>query len=55
MLRAGPVATETHEDFSEPILPGKGASDWGYAWVPVLGPLLGAILAAFFVKVTGLG
>jgi glycerol uptake facilitator protein len=39
------------------ILPvsGKGASDWGYAWVPVLGPLLGAILAAFFVKVTGLG
>ena len=28
MLRAGPVATETHEDFSEPILPGKGASDY---------------------------
>src|SRR3954447_8757907 len=24
----GPVATETHEDFSEPILPGKGASDY---------------------------
>ena len=23
-----PVATETHEDFSEPILPGKGASDY---------------------------
>jgi len=28
MLRTGPVATETHEDFSEPILPGKGASDY---------------------------
>ena len=28
MLREGPVATETHEDFSEPILPGKGASDY---------------------------
>jgi glycerol uptake facilitator protein len=30
------------------ILPiaGKGASDWGYAWVPVLGPLVGAALAA---------
>ncbi len=25
---------------------GKGASDWGYAWVPVVGPLLGASLAA---------
>src|SRR4051812_39084699 len=23
-----PVATETHEDFSEPILPGPGASDY---------------------------
>ena len=23
-----PLATETHEDFSEPILPGKGASDY---------------------------
>ncbi len=30
------------------ILPlkGKGSSDWGYAWVPVIGPLLGGILAA---------
>src|SRR3954468_15236851 len=27
MLRK-PLATETHEDFSEPILPGKGASDY---------------------------
>ena len=27
MLRK-PVATETHEDFSEPILPGKGESDY---------------------------
>src|SRR5712691_1267593 len=25
---AGPVTTETQEDFSEPILPGKGASDY---------------------------
>jgi glycerol uptake facilitator protein len=30
------------------ILPmkGKGDSDWAYAWVPVLGPLVGAALAA---------
>ena len=25
---------------------GKGDSDWGYSWVPVLGPLTGAALAA---------
>ena len=25
-------------------IPGKGPSDWGYAWVPVLGPLIGGIL-----------
>jgi len=30
------------------ILPiaGKGGSDWSYAWVPVLGPLIGAVIAA---------
>ena len=29
------------------ILPikGKGTSDWGYAWIPVIGPIVGAILA----------
>ncbi|MEU6253075.1 MIP/aquaporin family protein [Streptomyces sp. NPDC047043] len=27
-------------------LPNKGGSDWGYAWVPVVGPLIGAALAA---------
>ncbi|MGG7452187.1 MIP/aquaporin family protein [Plantibacter auratus] len=25
---------------------GKGKSDWSYAWVPVVGPLLGGVLAA---------
>jgi glycerol uptake facilitator protein len=25
---------------------GKGGSEWSYAWIPVLGPLLGAALAA---------
>lgn len=31
------------------ILPisGKGGSDWEYSWVPVLGPVIGAIIAAF--------
>jgi glycerol uptake facilitator protein len=27
-------------------IPGKRNSDWGYSWVPVLGPLLGAVAAA---------
>lgn len=27
-------------------IPGKGDSDWGYAWIPVLGPCIGAVLAA---------
>jgi glycerol uptake facilitator protein len=27
-------------------IPGKGGSDWGYSWVPVVGPLIGAALAA---------
>jgi glycerol uptake facilitator protein len=27
-------------------IPGKRDSDWRYAWVPVIGPLLGAVLAA---------
>jgi glycerol uptake facilitator protein len=26
-------------------LPNKGGSDWGYAWIPVVGPLVGAALA----------
>lgn len=25
---------------------GKGGSQWGYAWIPVLGPVAGAALAA---------
>lgn len=29
-----------------PIPGGKRDSDWGYAWIPVLGPLVGAAIAA---------
>jgi glycerol uptake facilitator protein len=32
-------------------IPGKRDSDWGYAWVPVVGPLLGALLAAAAARV----
>jgi glycerol uptake facilitator protein len=27
-------------------IPGKGPSDWGYAWVPVVGPIIGGVLGA---------
>lgn len=27
-------------------IPGKGDSDWGYAWIPVVGPLLGGVVGA---------
>jgi glycerol uptake facilitator protein len=35
-------------------IPGKGASDWSYAWVPVLGPVAGGIVAALFIRWTGI-
>jgi glycerol uptake facilitator protein len=35
------------------VLPirGKGGSDWGYSWVPVVGPLVGAVLAGLLARV----
>ena len=27
-------------------IPGKGTSDWGYSWIPVVGPLIGGALGA---------
>jgi glycerol uptake facilitator protein len=27
-------------------IPGKGSSDWGYSWIPVVGPIVGAVIAA---------
>lgn len=33
---------------------GKGTSDWSYAWVPVLGPVAGGIVAALFIRWTGI-
>ncbi len=31
-------------------LPGKRDSDWGYSWIPVVGPFMGGLLAAIAFK-----
>ena len=35
------------------ILPihGKGSSDWSYAWIPVLGPILGGLIGAWLYQI----
>ncbi len=37
------------------VLPirGKGSSDWGYSWVPVVGPLIGGALAGVVAAAVG--
>jgi glycerol uptake facilitator protein len=36
------------------ILPiaGKGDSDWGYSWIPVVGPILGGVVGALLFNIT---
>ncbi|GGC84239.1 glycerol uptake facilitator protein [Thalassobacillus devorans] len=36
-------------------IPGKGGSDWSYAWVPVIGPAIGGIYGAVFYRAMFLG
>lgn len=31
-------------------IPGKRDSNWGYSWIPVVGPIAGALLAAYLFK-----
>lgn len=36
-------------------IPGKGSSDWGYSWIPVVGPIIGGALAAVLqMLITGM-
>lgn len=36
-------------------IPGKGSSNWGYAWIPIVGPILGGSLGGLFYKAVFLG
>lgn len=31
----------------------KGSSDWGYAWIPVVGPMIGGVIAAVIANALG--
>ncbi|WP_425614145.1 MIP/aquaporin family protein [Anatilimnocola sp. NA78] len=32
---------------------GKGTSDWGYAWIPIVGPILGGLAGAWVFRMVG--
>jgi glycerol uptake facilitator protein len=32
---------------------GKGKSDWGYAWIPVIAPLIGGVIGAWLFTIIG--
>ena len=34
-------------------IPGKGSSDWGYSWVPIVGPIIGSVLATLLFQAVG--
>lgn len=36
-------------------IPNKGEANWGYAWIPIVGPIIGASLAVFAFKALGMG
>jgi len=34
-------------------IPGKGGSDWGYSWIPVVAPIVGGVIGAVFYNILG--
>jgi len=41
--------------YAHALLPiaGKGSSDWSYAWIPVVGPLIGCAAGVLVAKACG--
>jgi glycerol uptake facilitator protein len=39
------------------VLPiaGKGGADWSYAWIPVVGPIVGGVIGAWLYNILGFG
>ncbi len=39
------------------VLPiaGKGGNDWGYSWIPVVGPIIGGVIGAWLFNILGFG
>jgi glycerol uptake facilitator protein len=35
-------------------IPGKGSSDWGYSWIPVIAPIVGGVIGAGLYAFIGL-
>lgn len=35
-------------------IPGKGSNDWGYSWIPILGPFAGGVCGAQLFQFSGL-
>ena len=42
------MLSSTRSRLAQAILPiaDKGGADWGYAWIPIIGPIIGGILGA---------
>jgi glycerol uptake facilitator protein len=36
-------------------IPGKGGSDWGYSWIPVVAPIAGGVIGAVLYSILGFG
>jgi glycerol uptake facilitator protein len=34
-------------------IPGKRDSDWGYAWIPIAGPIVGGVIGAHLFRTVG--
>jgi glycerol uptake facilitator-like aquaporin len=52
LLGDGVCTSDVGPRIAHAILPiaGKGGSDWGYAWVPIVGPIIGGVLGVVSYK-----